>query len=419
MPQLLLLTQYFPPEIGAAQTRLFELGQELSDLGWNVEVLTALPNYPTGRLFPGYSRGKPLRETLGRLSVVRVPLRPAQTGFLNRLTCYYSFILSAISWGRKLCKKPDVIFVESPPIFIGLAAVSLSKHWHVPFVFNVSDLWPESAKRMGVVKNRLLLNVAEKLELSYYRRAVLVTGTSDEIVTSVRQRSSTPAELITNGVDIDRFGRQYGHDEARSLLGTDGRITFIYAGVMGVAQGLNRILDVAARVKDLSQVQFVLIGEGAEREALKRRVEAEKLDNVSILGPQPKDQIPSLLAVADGIFNVLKFRIPGAIPSKIYEGMATGLPILFGGEGEGARRVLEAEAGIVAPYNDITALEMGLRKLATEPALRQRFGNAGRLAAEKLYSRKKIARRLNELLLAAMSKHTKMASNLELKERSN
>jgi glycosyltransferase involved in cell wall biosynthesis len=401
-----MLTQYFPPEIGAAQTRLFELGQELSSLGWDVEVLTALPNYPTGRVFHGYGSGKPVREIVGRLSVVRVPLRPAQRGFLNRLICYYSFVISAIHWGRKLCNRPDVLFVESPPIFIGLAAIWLSKHWHTPFIFNVSDLWPESAKRMGIVKNRPLLRLAEKLELSYYRRAALVTGTADEIVSSVRQRSATPAEVITNGVDIERFGPQYADDAARSLLRTDDRVTFVYAGVMGVAQGLDRILDVAARVSDLSQVQFVLVGEGAERESLTRRVENEKLDNVRVLGPQPKERIPSLLAAADGVFSVLKFSIPGAIPSKIYEAMATGLPILFGGEGEGARRILEAKAGLVAPYGDITALEQGIRQLATQPALRQRFGNAGRVAAEKLYSRKEIARRLHELLLAVLSGHT-------------
>jgi glycosyltransferase involved in cell wall biosynthesis len=403
VPRLLILTQYFPPEIGAAQTRLFELGQELSSLGWDVEVLTALPNYPTGRVFEGYNPRKPVQEVIGQLSVVRVPLRPAQKGFLNRLICYYSFVISATRWGKTLCKKPDVLFVESPPLFIGAAAVSLSNYWRVPFVFNVSDLWPESAKSMGVVKNRLLLNLAERLELFYYRHAALVTGTADEIVSSVRLRSLTPAEVITNGVDIERFGSQYADDAARLLMRTDGRVTFVYAGVMGVAQGLDRILDVSERVRDLGQVQFVLIGEGAERESLKRRVQVERLHNVQVLGPQPKERIPALLAAADGVFNVLKFSIPGAVPSKIYEAMATGLPILFGGEGEGSRRILEANAGIVAPYSDITALEHGIRKLATQPSLRLQFGKAGRLAAEKLYSRKEIARRLHELLLAAMS----------------
>ncbi len=408
MPRILLLTQYFPPEIGAAQTRLFELGQELSTLGWEVEVLTALPNYPTGRVFEGYDVKKPLKEAIGRLSVVRVPLRPAQQGFADRLLCYFSFVRSAVRWGPTICVKPDVLFVESPPLFIGHAGVHLSRHWSVPMVFNVSDLWPESAKFMGVVKNRLVLAGAEALELSYYRRASLVTGTSDEIIESVRRRCpSTDAEVITNGVDIDRFGPQFINEEARSLLGDQDRVTFTYAGVMGLAQGLNQVLDVAAAVRDLHQVQFVLIGDGADRESLRRRIDVENLHNVRLLQAQPKEKIPALLAASQVGFHVLKFAIPGAVPSKIYEAMASRLPILFAGEGEGARRVLKAGAGLAVPYGDIRALEEAVRRLASNTDLRRELGSAGRRAAEQLYSRKEIAKRLHQLLqrVATQSQH--------------
>jgi colanic acid biosynthesis glycosyl transferase WcaI len=405
MPRLLLLTQYFPPEIGAAQTRLFELGQELSNLGWEVEALTALPNYPTGRIFEGYDSGNPVKETLGRLSVVRVPLRPAQSGFINRLMCYFSFIRSAAHWGPTLCAKPDVVFVESPPLFLGHAGIRLSRQWGVPMVFNVSDLWPESAKYMGVVKNRLVLAGAEALELSYYRRAALVTGTSNEIVESVRRRCpSTDAEVITNGVDIDRFGPQFVDDEARSfLLQAQDRVTFTYAGVMGMAQGLEVVLDVAAAVRDMAHVQFVLVGDGAERESLQCRIEVENLNNVRLLRALPKERIPALLAASQVAFHVLKFSIPGAVPSKIYEAMASGLPILFAGGGEGARRVLDARAGLVVPYEDVRGLEEAVRRLASTPDLRHQLGRAGRCAAEKLYNRKEIARRLHQLLLGVTS----------------
>ncbi|MBK9945662.1 MAG: glycosyltransferase family 4 protein [Nitrospira sp.] len=403
MPRLLLLTQYFPPEIGAAQTRLFELGQELSTLGWEVEVLTALPNYPTGHVFEGYNVRKPVKEKMERLSVVRVPLRPAQKGFVDRLRCYFSFVKSAVHWGPILCIRPDVLFVESPPLFIGHAGVRLSRRWGIPMVFNVSDLWPESAKFMGVVRNRLVLAGAEALELSYYRRAALVTGTSNEIVESVRRRCpSTPAEVITNGVDVGRFGSQFADDQARGLLGDEGRITFIYAGVMGLAQGLNLVLDVAAAVQDLSHVQFVLIGDGADRELLQCRIETEGLQNVRLLKAQPKEKIPALLAVSAVGFHVLKFSIPGAVPSKIYEAMASGLPILFAGGGEGARRVLEARAGLVVSYDDKQGLVKAVRQLALDPALRQELGLAGRKAAERLYSRKEISKRLHRLLLSVM-----------------
>lgn len=404
MPRILLLTQYFPPEIGAAQTRLFELGQELSGLGWEVEVLTALPNYPTGRVFKGYDPGKSVRETAGRLSVVRVPLRPAQKGFVDRLMCYFSFVRSATRLGPTLCAKPDILFVESPPLFLGHAGVSLSKQWGAPMVFNISDLWPESAKFMGVVKNRLVLAGAEALELSYYRRAALVTGTSDEIVESVRRRCpTTPAEVVTNGVDTDRFGPQFADDEARSLLGAQDRITFTYAGVMGLAQGLDLVLDIAKAVRDLTHVQFVLVGDGAERESLQRRIEADNLSNVRLLPPQPKERIPALLGVSHVAFHVLKFSIPGSVPSKIYEAMAGSLPILFAGGGEGARRVLDARAGLAVPYSDVQGLEEAVRWLASDSALRRELGSAGRCAAEKLYNRKEIARRLHQLLLRVIN----------------
>jgi glycosyltransferase involved in cell wall biosynthesis len=272
-------------------------------------------------------------------------------------------------------------------------------------VFNVSDLWPESVKYMGIVKNRLILALAEALELSYYRRAALVTGTSEGIVASVRRRcSSTDAEVITNGVDLDRFGPRFADDEARSLLGTQDRVTFIYAGVMGLTQGLDLMLDVAAAVRDLTHVQFVLVGDGAERESLKHRIEAENLQNVRLLPAHPKERIPALLAASDAAIHMLKFSIPGAVPSKIYEAMASGLPILFAGGGEGARRVLDAGAGLVVPYGDIQGFEEAVRRLVSASALRQKLAEAGRLAAEKLYGRKQIASRLHHLLLGVISR---------------
>jgi len=206
-------------------------------------------------------------------------------------------------------------------------------------------------------------------------------------------------EVITNGVDISRFGPQFVNDQARALLGDQDLVTFIYAGVMGLAQGLSLVLEVAAAVRELNHVQFVLIGDGADRELLQRRIEVERLHNVRLLNAQPKEKIPALLAASAVGFHVLKFSIPGAVPSKIYEAMASGLPILFAGGGEGARRVLEARAGLVVPYDDVQGLAEAVRRLASNSALRRELGLAGRYAAEQLYSRKEIAKHLHRLLL--------------------
>ena len=148
--------------MGAPQARLSELGERLIDLGWEVEALTALPNYPTGRVFPGYSR-KAMAESVGRIRTVRVPLLPSQKGFARRLACYFSFAGSAAFHGPRLCARPDVLFVESPPLFIGFAARRLARRWRCPYVLNVSDLWPQSAIEMGVVKPGLATRMAERL----------------------------------------------------------------------------------------------------------------------------------------------------------------------------------------------------------------------------------------------------------------
>ena len=398
-----ILTQYFPPEMGAPQCRLSELGERLIDLGWDVEALTALPNYPTGRVFQGYDPVKPVCENVGRIRTIRVPLSPAQTGFVKRLRCYFSFLFSAIRYGPKLCQKPDLLFVESPPLFIGWAAKYLSKRWRCPYVFNVSDLWPESAVRMGVVKPGLLSWLAERLELSIYRQAAGVTGQSAEIIESVRRRSPrVRTEIITNGVDCTLFGRSKADEAARALLGPGPGPVFLYAGLLGLAQGLDQLLDVAKALPPSVPGRFVLIGEGPERWRLQKRIEAERISRVKSVGPQPRERMPALLAAANAAVISLGMSIPGAVPSKIYEAMASGLPILLIADGEAARRVRDASCGLTVPPGDINKATALFCQLVREPALCRRLGDSGRAAAEKVYNRDVIAQRLDRFLRSVL-----------------
>jgi len=395
-----MVTQYYLPEMGAPQTRLSEWGEELISLGWAVEVLTALPNYPTGSIFEGYNPKKPVKEQIGRIDVVRCPLHPASEGFLNRLYCYFSFVRSCKRYGPALCRKPDVMFVESPPLFIGYAVRALKKHWHVPFVFNVSDLWPESVVRMQIIKEGFLSKMAEHLERSIYREAVAVTGQSDEIVNSIQRKCPEIRTcLISNGVDPSRFGPEKATDESRAFLRRRSNQTvFLYAGLFGLAQGLDQILDVASRVREDQAIQFVLIGDGPVRAHLEDRVRGESLTNVRLLPPQNREKIPTLLASADVAMVTLGVHIPGAVPSKIYEAMASAIPILLVADGEPARRVEEAGAGIAVGYNDIEALENAVYRLHRDKDLRLKMGRAGRHAATTRYNRKDIAAKLDMLL---------------------
>jgi glycosyltransferase involved in cell wall biosynthesis len=396
--RLCILTQYFPPEMGAPQARLSELGERLIDLGWEVEALTALPNYPTGRVFPGYPR-KAMADSVGRIRTVRVPLLPSQKGIARRLACYFSFAGSAAFHGPRLCSRPDVLFVESPPLFIGFAARRLARRWRCPYVLNVSDLWPQSAIEMGIVKPGLATRLMERLELSLYRHAAGVTGQSEEIVESVAARSGmlgTVVEVITNGVEPGRFGRT--DEAARELIGSEPGPVFLYAGLLGWAQGLDQILDAAARLAAEVPGRCVLVGDGPVRQALQERIAREGIDRVRLLPAQPRERIPALLAAADVAVASLGMRLPGAVPSKIYEAMASQKPLLLIAEGEAARRVERAGCGLVVKPGDLEGVREAWKRLATDAELRASLGAAGRRAAETEYDRARIAERLDGFL---------------------
>ncbi|HWM90799.1 MAG TPA: glycosyltransferase family 4 protein [Thermoanaerobaculia bacterium] len=382
--------------MGAPQARLSELGERLIDLGWEVEALTALPNYPAGRVFPGYPR-KAMAETVGRIRAVRVPLLPSQKGFVRRLGCYFSFAGSAAFHGPRLCARPDVLFVESPPLFIGFAARRLARRWRCPYVLNVSDLWPQSAIEMGVVKPGLATRLAERLELSLYRNAAGVTGQSEEIAESVAARSpGTPVEVITNGVEPGRFGQ--ADAEARALIGPEPGPVFLYAGLLGWAQGLDQVLDVAVALPPEVPGRCVLVGEGPVRQALQERIDKEGIDRVRLVPAQPRERIPALLAAADVALATLGLRLQGAVPSKIYEAMASSRPLLLVAEGEAARRVERAGCGLTVRPGDRDGIREAWTRLATDPELRVRLGAAGRRAAETEYDRARIAERLDRFL---------------------
>jgi glycosyltransferase involved in cell wall biosynthesis len=406
--RLCILTQYFPPEMGAPQARLSELGERLIDFGWEVEALTALPNYPSGKVFDGYGIRKPVIEEIGRIRTVRVPLYTAKSGFTKRLRSYFSFAASASRYGPRLCQRPDLLYVESPPLFIGYAARYLSWRWNCPFVFNVSDLWPESAIRMGIVKAGFATRMAERLEQKLYRKAAGVTGQSAEIIASVRRCvPSVHAEIITNGVDPDRFGRGRTDTAARELLGREPGPIFIFAGLLGLAQGLDQVLDLAAALPLDVPGRFVLVGEGPAREHLAERIGRERISRVRIIPAQPRERIPALLAASDVALITLGMSIPGAVPSKIYEAMATSLPILLVADGEPAGRVAEADCGLAVAPGDVTGMQAAFARFAIDGELRNRLGAAGRRAAETTYDRTQIAARLDQFLSSLVPTKTK------------
>jgi glycosyltransferase involved in cell wall biosynthesis len=315
------------------------------------------------------------------------------------MRCYFSFVLSAARSGPKLCQRPDLLFVESPPLFIGFAARRLARIWQCPYVFNVSDLWPDSAVRMGVIKEGLVSRLIEKLELHFYRHAVGVTGQSSEIIESVRRRSpATVTEVITNGVDPARFGRQMADASAIDLIGPEPGPVFIYAGLLGLAQGIDQILDLAKALPENVPGRFVLVGDGPVRDHLAARISQEKISRVKLFAAVSRDRVPALLAAADVAIISLGMKLPGAVPSKIYEAMGSALPILLIADGEPARRVQDAHCGLAVSPGQVSELRDAFITLASDIELRIRMGMEGRRAAETTYNRGQIALRLDSFL---------------------
>ncbi|MEY4686494.1 MAG: hypothetical protein RIR76_517 [Verrucomicrobiota bacterium] len=395
-----ILSQYYPPEIGAPQARLSELASRFVARGHRVTVLTAKPNYPSGRIAPGYA-GVWRRETREGAAVLRTFIYPTQsTRLVPRMTNYLSFMFSSATFGTLLLPRADYLLVESPPLFLGLAGLWLSRIKGARLIFNVSDLWPDSVVRLGkLTAGSRVHRAMTGLEEFCYSRAWAVTGQSAGILADVRARLPEKRVYhLSNGVDAARFACAAPDAALRADLGEGRSCLAIYAGLHGLAQGLEQWLEVAARLRDERELMFVFIGDGPEREALVARAQALGLDNVRFHRALPRERMPAVAASADIALVSLKLDLPGAVPSKIYEAMGAGVPVLLLASGEPAEIVRHTGAGLTVAIGDISRAAAAVRRLAHDVDLRRELGAAGRRAAADEFDRDRIAASFIEYL---------------------
>jgi colanic acid biosynthesis glycosyl transferase WcaI len=386
-----ILTQYYPPEIGAPQARLSNLAGHFIERGHEVYVLTAMPNYPQGRIYPGYG-GLLRRERLGGVSVVRSYVYPATGLGRRRLLNYFSFVFSSAFLGAFTLPRLDYLLTESPPLFLGISGYLLSRLKRARWIFNVSDLWLDSAVQLGALNEGRTLRIARSLESYCYRKAWCVSGQSKEILTQMsRQNPGVAVYHLSNGVAAEVFRPDIGSDETRGELAPGKTTIALYAGLHGYAQGLDQVLDAAARLRDVAALSIVLIGAGPEKQALVDRARSERLDNVRFLDPAPREKMPAILASVDIALVPLKERLFGAVPSKLYEAMGAGLPVVLMTGGEAEDIVTGSGAGVVVPPGDVEALASAIRRLASDPQERRAMGARGREAALARFDRKAIA----------------------------
>jgi len=401
---VLVLTHYYPPEVGAPQGRLRELAQRLVAKGVEVTVVTCFPNYPTLRPDPAHRRRLLAEERLDGVRVLRTWVwAGGNRRFVQRLANQVSFAASSLL-ALSRCDRPDVIFVESPPLTTGLAALAYSTLKRAPFVFNVSDIWPQSAVDLGALRNPVAIRIAEAFEMLLYRRAALVTVVTSGILDRLAARG-VPREklrLLTNGVDTTIYRPGPPDSALVRGLGLEGRKVILYAGTHGMAQGLQVVLDAARLVRD-PELVFLLVGDGVEKTELMERASAEGLDNVRFLPSQPKETIPGIVSLALAAIVPLRklelFR--AALPSKMFEAMAAGKPIVLTVWGEAAALVERARCGIVVEPEDAAGIAAAVDRLAAEQDLATELGNRGRDLALAEFDRDVLAERCLDILRLA------------------
>jgi len=380
--RFLILTQYFAPEIGAPSIRFAALIRALRKHGHDIEVVTAMPNYPKGRIFPDYRGRFYMRETRDGATVHRVWLYGALGTGVSRLISYLSFTLLCLM-GLFKARRPDYLFVESPPLFLGLPAVLYSRIKGVPFIFNVADLWPDSLVSVGYDAPSIFVRLAERLEAWTYRKAAFVNAVTEGIADVLHLQKGVPERKILflpNGVDTELFRPRPPDRKLAEELGLVDKKIILYAGNMGVAQGLDVVVDAMALVAGRApDILFVFIGDGSEKQRIASRVHELGLDNIRFLDPRPPEAIGPLYDLAIAGFASLKKDklMEGARPSKIFPIMACAKPVIYSADGEGARLVEEAGAGLVTPAGDAEALSRVMLRLADDPDLARELGRNG------------------------------------------
>jgi len=400
--RILFFTENFPPEVNAAATRVYERAVYWAREGHSVCVVTCFPNFPQGRLHEGWRQRPWQSQELDGLRIVRVPTYIARNeGFVRRTLDFASFMVTG-TLASLFVGKPDVIVATSPQFFTAVAGWLASSIKRAPFVFELGDLWPASIRAVGALRDGWLYRMLEYMELFLYERAAAVVALTPAFQADLISRGIEPRKIkvVINGVDLPRYAPR-GRDTAIvESLQLEGCFTVGYIGTHGAAHGLKNVLEAASLLREDSSLRFLFVGDGADKPALIAAAQTQSLSSVTFVEPQPKGSMPQWWSVCDVALVHLKNDpvFQGVIPSKIFEAMAMGLPILLvAPSGEASRVIEETGAGVVVPAGEPAALANAIRRLKDDPGLRERLARAS-LSAAPNYSRRRQAEDMMRVL---------------------
>jgi len=389
--RILMLTQYFYPENGAAQVRLLEVAKGIREHGHEIEIVTAFPNYPSG-VIPAEYRGKFfMKDSHDGIPIYRTWIYPVQRGkFWKRLLNYFSFVFSAL-YGVLKAGKVDYIFVESPPLFIGFTAFFAKWAKGAKVILNISDLWPESAVSLGLVTNKSVIALTEALERSMYKAAWRISAQTEGIIKSLKDRGLPEDKLVflPNGVNPDLFAPQAPDKALMEELKLNDKFVILYAGTMGYAHGLEVALQAAKSLEEADpEVVFLLVGDGSEKPRLQEMAQDLQLSNVRWVDFQPITEMRRYYSLASVTLSTLRrYKLSeGVRPSKLFPGLASAKPLIYVGEGEGAKIVEDSGGGVVLPPEEPDLLARAILELKKDPARCREMGKQGREFVSLHYS---------------------------------
>lgn len=400
---IIYICHYFAPEIGAPSARIFEMARQWVSAGHTVKVVTCFPNHPTGIIPPEYREKKFQKELLDGIEVYRnwVYATPNE-GFVKKILGHLSFMFSSVIFSTRKLGSADVIIVSSPTFFSIFSAWYISRVKRIPFVLEVRDLWPAALVELGVLTNRTIINVLEKIEMWFYQEAKAIVNVTHTFCDYMANRGVPREKLftITNGVDHARFYPQSHDTQFRIKHTLQDKFVVLYTGAHGISQALGRILDAAERCADIPSIKFVFIGEGAEKAALVKRANDTGLVNVLFLPSVTKKEMAEVYASADVCLVPLR-DIPlfkTFIPSKMFEIMACGRPIIASVAGEAAEILAKSGGAIVTPPENVDMIVQAIHTLVNNPALVQQLGESGHDYALQNYTRSALANEYLDLL---------------------
>ncbi|MEG6617385.1 glycosyltransferase family 4 protein [Peptococcaceae bacterium 1198_IL3148] len=401
--KIVVICHYFYPEIGAPSARIYEMAKHWVELGNDVHVVTCFPNHPTGVIPDEYKGIKYLHEMLDGIHVHRNYIYATPNkGFVKKTLGHISFMLSSVLFSMNKIKKPDVIITSSPTFFSIFSGYWYSLRKKVPFVLEIRDLWPAAMIELGVMKKGLITNILEKMELFFYKksnRLIMVTESfKDNVV--IRGIDAEKFHVITNGVNRELFYPRVKNKYLVDKYDLKNKFVISYVGAHGISQNLSVILKVAKELLKEKDIQFLFIGEGAEKDKLKEFVREQSITNVKFIDSQPKEMIPEFYSISDiclvPLKNIELFKT--FIPSKMFEIMACGVPIVASLEGEAADILNSSKAALVVAPDNPVEIKAAILKLKNDKVLYSEFKENGPAFVEQNYSRNKLAEKYLEII---------------------